>query len=66
MTLLNAKETDLAPSFACSVARCFTARAQPEDMARLLPQHAGDISLAMRPNPQYSLMGAPRCPRSGV
>jgi hypothetical protein len=40
---VNANEIGLAPSFACSVAQCIAARAQAEEMLRLLRQHADDI-----------------------
>jgi hypothetical protein len=53
---VNANEADLAPSFACSVAQCIAARAQAEEMLRLLRQHAGDIGLVMRLNAQYGSM----------
>jgi hypothetical protein len=47
---VNANEADLAPSFACSVAQCIAARAQAQEMLRLLRQHAGDIGLVIRLN----------------
>src|SRR5476649_924708 len=43
---VNANEADLA-------AQCIAARAQAEDVLRLLRQHAGDIGLVMRLNAQY-------------
>jgi hypothetical protein len=46
---VNANETDLA-------AQCIAARAQAEDMLRLLRQHTGDIGLVMRLNAQYGSM----------
>jgi hypothetical protein len=46
---VNANEADLA-------AQCIAARAQAEDVLRLLRQHAGDIGLVMRLNAQYSSM----------
>ena len=46
---VNANEIDLA-------AQCIAARAQAEDILRLLRQNAGDISLVMRLNAQYSSM----------
>ena len=46
---VNANEADLA-------AQCIAARAQAEDILRLLRQHAGDIGLVMRLNAQYSSM----------
>jgi len=46
---VNANEIDLA-------AQCIAARAQAEDILRLLRQHAGDIGLVMRLNAQYSSM----------
>jgi hypothetical protein len=46
---VNANEADLA-------AQCIAARAQAEDMLRLLRQHAGDIGLVMRLNAQYASM----------
>ena len=46
---VNANEADLA-------AQCIAARAQAEDILRLLRQHAGDIQLVMRLNAQYSSM----------
>ncbi len=42
---VNANEIDLA-------AQCIAARAQAEDMLRLIRQHAGDILLVMRLNAQ--------------
>ena len=45
----NANELDLA-------AHCIAARAQAEDILRLLRQHAGDIALVMRLNAQYGSM----------
>jgi hypothetical protein len=46
---VNANEIDLA-------AQCIAARAQAEEMLRLLRQHAGDIGLVMRLNAQYASM----------
>ncbi len=46
---VNANEIDLA-------AQCIAARAQAEDMLRLLRQHADDIGLVMRLNAQYGSM----------
>jgi hypothetical protein len=46
---VNANEIDLA-------AHCIAARAQADDMLRLLRQHAGDISLVLRLNAQYASM----------
>jgi hypothetical protein len=46
---VNANEADLA-------AQCIAARAQAEDLLRLLRQHAGDIGLVMRLNAQYGSM----------
>ena len=46
---VNANEIDLA-------AQCIAARAQAEDLLRLLRQHAADISLVMRLNAQYASM----------
>src|SRR5476651_2380906 len=46
---VNANEADLA-------AQCIAARAQAEDVLRLLRQHAGDIGLVMRLNAQYGSM----------
>src|SRR3984885_3070679 len=46
---VNANEIDLA-------AQCIAARAQAEEMLRLLRQHAGDIHLVMRLNAQYASM----------
>jgi hypothetical protein len=46
---INANEADLA-------AQCIAARAQAEDVLRLLRQHAGDIGLVMRLNGQYGSM----------
>jgi len=46
---VNANEADLA-------AQCIAARAQAEDLLRLLHQHAGDIGLVMRLNAQYGSM----------
>jgi hypothetical protein len=46
---VNANEIDLA-------ARCIAARAQAEEMLRLLRQHAGDTALVMRLNAQYASM----------
>jgi hypothetical protein len=46
---VNANETDLA-------AQCIAARAQAEDMLRLLRQNADDIGLVMRLNAQYGSM----------
>jgi hypothetical protein len=46
---VNANEADLA-------AQCIAARAQAEDILRLLRQHAGDIGLTMRLNAQYGSM----------
>jgi hypothetical protein len=48
---VNANEADLAAQ--CIAAR---ARAQAEDVLRLLRQHAGDIGLVMRLNAQYGSM----------
>jgi len=45
----NANEADLA-------AQCIAARAQAEDILRLLRQNAGDIALVMRLNAQYGSM----------
>ena len=53
---VNANETDLAPSFACSVAQCIAARAQAEDILGLLRENAHDIALVMRLNAQYGSM----------
>jgi hypothetical protein len=46
---VNANEADLA-------AQCIAARAQAEEMLRLLRQHADDIGLVMRLNAQYGSM----------
>jgi hypothetical protein len=46
---VNANEADLA-------AQCIAARAQAEDILRLLRQHAGDIALVIRLNAQYGSM----------
>jgi hypothetical protein len=46
---VNANEADLA-------AQCIAARAQAEDILRLLRQHAGDINLTIRLNAQYTSM----------
>jgi len=46
---VNANEADLA-------AQCIAARAQAEDLLRLLRQNAGDIQLMIRLNAQYSSM----------
>jgi hypothetical protein len=46
---VNANEADLA-------AQCIAARAQAEDILRLLRQHAGDIALTIRLNAQYTSM----------
>ena len=46
---VNANEADLA-------AQCIAARAQAEDILRLLRQHAGDIGVVMRLNAQYASM----------
>src|SRR3984893_3006501 len=46
---VNANEADLA-------AQCIAARAQAEEMLRLLRQHAGDIGLMIRLNAQYGSM----------
>ena len=46
---VNANEADLA-------AQCIAARAQAEEMLRLLRQHADDIQLVMRLNAQYGSM----------
>jgi hypothetical protein len=46
---VNANEADLA-------AQCIAARAQAEDLLRLLRQHAGNIGLVMRLNAQYGSM----------
>jgi hypothetical protein len=46
---VNANEADLA-------AQCMAARAQAEEMLRLLRQHADDIGLVMRLNAQYGSM----------
>jgi hypothetical protein len=46
---VNANEADLA-------AQCIAARAQAEEMLRLLRQHAADIGLVMRLNAQYGSM----------
>jgi hypothetical protein len=53
---VNANEADLAPSFACSVAQCIAARAQAEDILRLLRENADDIALVIRLNAQYGSM----------
>jgi hypothetical protein len=53
---VKANQIDLAPSFACSVAQCIAARAQAEEILRLLRQNADDIGLVMRLNAQYALM----------
>src|ERR1700710_1479698 len=49
MLPVNANEIDLA-------AQCIAARAQAEEMLRLLRQHAGDIVLVLRLNAQYASM----------
>src|ERR1700744_74087 len=46
---VNANEADLA-------AQCIAARAQAEEMLRLLRQNADDIGLVMRLNAQYGSM----------
>jgi len=46
---VNANEADLA-------AQCIAARAQAEEMLRLLRQHAADIGLVIRLNAQYGSM----------
>jgi hypothetical protein len=46
---VNANEIDLA-------AQCIAARAQAEEMLRLLRQHAGDIGMVMKLNAQYGSM----------
>src|SRR5450432_3494560 len=46
---VNANEADLA-------AQCIAARAQADEMLRLLRQHAGDIGLVIRLNAQYGSM----------
>src|SRR5450432_2028227 len=46
---VNANEADLA-------AQCIAARAQAEDLLRLLRQHEGDIRLVIRLNAQYGSM----------
>src|SRR5450432_764262 len=46
---VNANEADLA-------AQCIAARAQAEDVLRLLRQHADDVGLVMRLNAQYGSM----------
>jgi hypothetical protein len=46
---VNANEADLA-------AQCIAARAQAEDILRLMRQHARDIGLVMRLNAQYGSM----------
>src|SRR5450432_4427897 len=46
---VNANEADLA-------AQCIAARAQAEDLLRLLRRHADDIGLVMRLNAQYGSM----------
>jgi hypothetical protein len=46
---VNANESDLA-------AQCIAARAQADEMLRLLRQHADDIGLVMRLNAQYGSM----------
>jgi hypothetical protein len=46
---VNANEADLA-------AQCIAARAQAEDVLRLLRQYAGDIQLVLRLNAQYGSM----------
>ena len=53
---VNANELDLAPSLACSLAQCIAARAQAEEMLRLVRQNANDIGLVMRLNAQYGSM----------
>jgi hypothetical protein len=49
MLPVNANEADLA-------AQCIAARAQAEDLLRLLRQNADDINLVMRLNAQYGSM----------
>ena len=61
---VNANEADLA-------AQCIAARAQAEDILRLLRQNADDIELVMRLNAQYGIDGAdvavrPRTPDAGA
>ena len=51
---VNANEVDLAAQWVA--AKCIAARAQAEEMLRLLRQHVGDIDLVMRLNPQYGSM----------
>jgi hypothetical protein len=46
---VNANEADLA-------AQCIAARAQAEEVLRLLRHHAGDLGLVMRLNAQYGSM----------
>src|SRR3978361_2550098 len=46
---VNANEADLA-------GQCIAARAQAEDLLRLLRRHADDIGLVMRLNAQYNSM----------
>ena len=46
---VNADEADLA-------AQCITARAQAEDVMRLLRLHADDLTMVLRLNAQYALM----------
>src|SRR5471032_1653642 len=46
---VNANEADLA-------AQCIAARAQADEMLRLLRQHADDIGLVIRLNAQYGSM----------
>jgi hypothetical protein len=46
---VNANELDLA-------AQCIAARAQADDMLRLLRHHAGDTALVLRLNAQYASM----------
>jgi hypothetical protein len=53
---VNANEIDLAPSLACSLAQCIAARAQAEEILRLVRQNADDIGLVMRLNAQYGSM----------
>jgi hypothetical protein len=53
---VNANEADLAPSLACSLAQCIAARAQAEDVLRLLRENADDLALVIRLNAQYASM----------
>jgi hypothetical protein len=56
MQPINANGADLAPSFACSVAQSIAARAQAEDILRLLRENAGDLALVIQLNAQYGSM----------